>query len=664
MINKIRLGFTQIGNVVVLQTISNFTQGRYGKFFATLLFGLLIASFGIWGMNSGLQDRHSTALVTVNGVSISKQAFHSAYQSQVDLLTRYFNAPPTPEQLESLSIGPQVLVRLVAEILADQQTRSLNMTLPLEAIWASVVRGPNFKDATGQFNKALFEQALRNSGNTKIGFLDGEKRALLRQQLAETLVAGLTPPKSLEQAVHRYVAEERTLQYFTLPLEAAGPTPPPDSSTLEAYFEEHKLNFRAPEYRRVVLLEVSPARLVPPDSLSQGEVRSQYMAQKDTRFTIPERRHVQQVIFSSLEQAQKAYEKIKTGVSFERIVEDNKMSVEDSTLGTALAKTDIVDGKIAEAAFALTPGGVSLPVEGTFGSALVRVLKVLPSEVKPYEAVERILREEISAKRGTALLQERITTIEDQLASAKSLESIGADLNMAPLTIETDIVGRNAKGLLIESIPSLPEILPALFRAHVNSDEEPVRLQNGGFVWFSVTDITSPRDRTLEEVRPMVLKAWETQERSKRLEALAQKLLMRWQKGESPHVLAGAVKSPLEMKRVTRSNELAGKVPAQLVRRAFQASVGQHAVVPVEVDDSESRALFLVKGTSVPPSHAPLEEEARFAEAFPQEFLFDYINSLRAKMDVQLHPQSLTPQEMSFIEKVPFLSASLLKKPS
>lgn len=648
----------------MLQTISNFTQGRYGKFFATLLFGLLIASFGIWGMNTGLQDRHSTTLVSVNGVPISKQAFHSAYQGQIDLLTRYLNASPTPEQLESFAIGPQILVRLVAETLADQQTLSLNMTLPLEAIWASVVRSPSFKDSTGQFNKDLFEQALRNSGNTKTSFLDGEKRALLRQQLAETLVAGLVPPKSLEQAVHRHVAEERTLQYFTLPLEAVGPTPAPNLSTLEAYFDEHKLKFRAPEYRRAVLLEVSPTRLVPPDSLSQGEVRSHYSAQKETRFTLPERRHVQQVIFPSLDQAQKAYEKIKTGVSFERIVEDMRMSVADSTLGTALAKSDIVDGKIAEAAFSLTPGGVSLPVEGTFGPALVRVLKILPSEVKPYEAVERILREEISTKRGTALLQERITTIEDQLASAKSLENIGADLAIAPITIETDIIGRTAKGLLIESIPSLPEILPALFRAPVHSDQEPVRLQNGGFVWFSVTHIAPPRDRALEEVRPMVLKAWENQERSKRLETLAQNLLVRWQKGESPRVLAASVKAPLEVKPVTRGTELEGKVPAQLVRRAFQTSVGHHAVVPVELDDSESRALFLVKSASVPPSRAPLEEEARFAEAFPQEFLFDYLNSLRVKMDVQLHSQSLTPQEMSFIEKVPFLSASLLKNPS
>jgi peptidyl-prolyl cis-trans isomerase D len=388
------------------------------------------------------------------------------------------------------------------------------------------------------------------------------------------------------------------------------------------------------------------------------------MAQKDTRFTIPERRHVQQVIFPSLEQAQKAYGKIKSGTSFERILEETKTSLEASTLGTALAKSDIVDPKIAEVAFSLSQGGVSLPVDGTFGPALVRVLKISPSEVKPYEAVERALREEISTKRGAALLQDRITTIEDQLASAKSLESIGTDLNVASITLETDIAGRNLKGLLIESMPSLPEILPAMFRAHVNFDEEPVRLQNGGFVWFTVTHISPPRDRALEEVHSMVLKAWETEERSKRLEALAQKLLVRWQKGESAEVLATSLKTPLEIRKVTRANEIEGKVPAQLVRSAFQSSVGHRDLVPVDVDDSESRALFFIKDTSVPHSGAPLAEEEHFAEVFPQEFLFDYINSLRVKMDVRLHPKSLTPQEMSFVEKVPFLSASLPNKPS
>jgi peptidyl-prolyl cis-trans isomerase D len=645
--------------MAVLQTLSNFTQGRYGKFFAALIFGLLIASFGIMGMNMGYKNQSDSVLAMVNDSPIYKQSFNRIYQSQIDRITRYLNAPPTPEQLESLALTPQILVRLITEALVDQQTHALKMTLPIETIWASVVHGPNFKDANGQFNRPLFEQSLNNLGDTKTTFLEKEKRALLRQQLADTLSAGLTPPKALEEKVHHYAAEERTLEYFMLPLESVGNIAGPTPDQLESYFQENALKFRAPEYRRAVLLEVSPSRLVPPDSIPQADVRSQYMVQKETRFSLPERREVQQIMFASLDDAQKAYENIKSGMTFDRVLLDNKISVEDSMLGKALAKRDLADDRIAETVFSIAPGVVSPPIANDFGFALVRVLKVIPGEIKSYEAVEKLLREEISAKKGSALLQERIAAIEDQRASAKSLEDIGADLNIAPQIIETDITGLNERGLPIESVSSLHQTLPALFRAQAHFDEEPVRLHNGGFVWFSVTHIEPSRDRTLEEVRPMVVKAWEDQERFKALEALAHETLTRSEKDETLTVLAKMHKTPLKSQKITRAHAYEGKISAPFIRQAFQTPVGQSGIAPVDRDGLQSWAVFRVKSAFVPPPAIPLESETRFSEAFPQEFLFNYINSLRRKVRVTLNEQSLTEEEKRAIQHVPFLNVAL-----
>ena len=52
-------------------------------------------------------------------------------------------------------------------------------------------------------------------------------------------------------ALTRFQNEQRSIDYIKLDTAQAGTIDPPSPETLAAYFEDHKVQFRAPEYRKL-----------------------------------------------------------------------------------------------------------------------------------------------------------------------------------------------------------------------------------------------------------------------------------------------------------------------------------------------------------------------------------------------------------------------------
>ena len=97
------------------------------------------------------------------------------------------------------------------------------------------------------------------------------------------------------------------------------------------------------------------------------------------------------------------------------------------TLGT-LTKAELFDKVVADAAFALPEGGVSQPVQGRFGTVLLRVTKIEPGTVKPFAEVEGEIRKGLALSRARDAMETTRDAIEDQRASAKPLADIAAEL--------------------------------------------------------------------------------------------------------------------------------------------------------------------------------------------------------------------------------------------
>ena len=158
---------------------------------------------------------------------------------------------------------------------------------------------------------------------------------------------------------------------------SSGDVAAPSTDDLAKYFESRKILFRAPEYRKATLLFLSPADLAKPEAISDADAKAAYAARKDT-FGTPEKRELRQIVFAKPEEAAAASERVTKGLSFADLAKERGMKDGDTDVGT-VAKADIIDPAVADAAFALKAGETSAPVKGTFGTVLLQPGLALPA---------------------------------------------------------------------------------------------------------------------------------------------------------------------------------------------------------------------------------------------------------------------------------------------
>ena len=64
----------------MLESMRNAAQGVVGKAIMTVVIGLIIVSFVIWGVGDMLRGFTASTVASVGGEKISSQQFHDAYQ--------------------------------------------------------------------------------------------------------------------------------------------------------------------------------------------------------------------------------------------------------------------------------------------------------------------------------------------------------------------------------------------------------------------------------------------------------------------------------------------------------------------------------------------------------------------------------------------------------
>ena len=191
-------------------------------------------------------------------------------------------------------------------------------------------------------------------------------------------------------ALNRYQNEQRTIEYVMLDRAQAGDIPAPTPEELAKYFEERKVLFRAPEYRKVLLLVLTPAELASTFEISDADLKKAYEERK-ARYVTARAPPDPANPFPNIEEARAAAERIAKGTTFAALAAERGLKEADIDLGT-VTQSAMVDRAVADAAFALKEGEVSAPVEGRFGVVLVQVAKIEPSTTKPFEEVAAELK--------------------------------------------------------------------------------------------------------------------------------------------------------------------------------------------------------------------------------------------------------------------------------
>ncbi len=446
----------------------------------------------------------------------------------------------------------------------------------------------------------------------------------------------------------QYRNEQRSIEYLLLSNANIDPVKAPADDVLAAWFESHKAQYRAPEYRKFTYVKLEPSDIANQSAITDAQVADYYEKNKD-KFRTAGRRTVEQLVFPNKEMAEAAATQIRAGTTtYDQVVKDQGKQPADVLLGE-FTKETMPDPSIADAVFAVQKdGGISPVIDGAFGPVILRVTGIKGDSMKTLDEAKEEIRTELATANAAEQLNSVHDRYEDLRGGGSSLADAATQLNLKPVTINAiDANGEDDKGNPVEGLPT-PALLTEVFKTEPGTEAPAVNIGREGYVWFDVDQIIPPRDRTLDEVRDRVVADWTAEQQRNALTAKAEELKNRVEKGDSLQTIASDMGLAVETKMGLRRNSDDALFGQQAVSAVF---AGAEGLVGTAVNaDGSARILFKVTEVNTNAPADALNNDDRqitaMAKAAGDDMLDQMVTRLQNDYGVSIN-QALADQAMT-----------------
>ncbi|MEQ8449682.1 MAG: SurA N-terminal domain-containing protein [Nitratireductor sp.] len=619
-----------------------------GTWIAKLLLLLLVLSFAVWGISGQIGGGPSTTVVTAGETTVSALDYRLAYDRQLSVLSQRFGTRVTREQAIALGVDAQVLAQLVAGAVLDEQAREMGLGLSQDRLALLTAQDPAFRGPDGKFDRRQFEFVLQQIGMRPEDYIRNREQVAIRQQIVEAVSDGMSVPDTFLKAVALYQGEDRTVDMIVLPPALVEPIEAPADDVLAAWFEDNKIRYEAPEYRKLSYVKLEPEDIADPRAIADDQVRQDYET-NIASYTTPERRTIEQVVFANTEAAQIALDRVRGGATFEETVAAEGKSMLDVQLGT-LEKSRVADPAVAEAAFGLAENEISGIVEGAFGPVILRVTEIEAEKVQPFEEVADKIRMELALAEAGDVLFDVHDGYEDARAAGSTMAEAAEKIGLKMVTVEAiDRTGRTPDGTVVNDLPQSRDMLREAFETEAGVENPPLSLGSSGFVFYEVDAVTPRRERSLDEVRDEVVADWRAAERDDRLSSKAKELEKRVADGAALDEIASELALEKQTKRGLRRGAEDADFGAAGVAAVYGVAPGGVGTVAAPTGDAQ--ILFKVVEAFEPAGASaesvPPESRENFRAGLADDLLDQLVTRLRDEYGVTVN-QAAIQQALSF----------------
>jgi peptidyl-prolyl cis-trans isomerase D len=559
-------------------------RSKASSFVVKLLFGILVVSFGIWGIGDIFRNRAiNAAVATVGDKKIDAQELNQEVRREAERLRAAMRgAQLEPEQLKQFGIVDMSLQRLINRDLIDLEIDHLQLALSDDSVRQAIVANPAFHNQAGQFDRILYKQLIANQRMSEAQFERQLRDDMVRVELNAAIGDGVTAPPELVDTLYKSRAERRVAEVAVVPTTAVpAPGMPSDADVAKTY-EQHQDQFRVPELRSfnaaLLLLDDIAAGITVPEE----KLREEYQ-NRVAEFHTAEQRHLQQILLSDEAKAKEAETSLAAGKDFAQVAQEIAGATPES-LDLGFATREEMPPALGDAAFALNPGEVTKPIEDSFGWHIVRVVEVKPGETQPFEAVKEKLAKEVARDMAGDQIAKLANQVDDAVAGGTPFAEIVQRFGLKPSKFENvDAGGRNAEGKPVDLPQGGDAIIRAAFTTAAGQVSQLNELGESGYYMVQVEKVTPSTVKPLDEVREQVVALWQQETRDAALASLSKEIAGEVGEGKS---LADVAKARSFQTFTTPPLPRSGgdpKVPPVLVARLFEAKTA--GVVSAKGDD-------------------------------------------------------------------------------
>ncbi|NDK34210.1 SurA N-terminal domain-containing protein [Rhodovulum sulfidophilum] len=544
------------------------SKSKGKQFSKTLVWMMLIfVVLGLGGFGVSNFGGRVESIGSVGDTEISTDSYARALQRELRARAAATGQNMSLAEAQASGLVDAVRAQEISNAALDNEMHRIGVSVGDAQVAREVMRLDAFKGPDGSFDREAYRYVLSQNGMTETQFETSLRKEAARSLLQTAVVAGLDAPKTYVDTLYTYIAERRSVSLIHLTADALdAPVPDPTEDQIKAQYEATPAAYTAPMTRKITYAWLSPEAMADTIEPDEALLRQLYEQHID-EFVQPEKRLVERLVFSSMDEAQTAMDRIEAGEeSFDDAVAARGLAIDDIDMGDVSEVQ--IGGEAGRAVFALTEPGLAGPLMSDLGPAIFRVNAILAKQEIPFEEARERLAPEAVHSRAVRMIADKINDYDDLLAAGATLEDLARETEMQLGQI--DYTADSDQG-----IAAYQDFRAAADAAVEGDFPEIKELDDGGIFALRLDREIPPTLRPLEAVQDQVAGDWRRAETARRLADKAEALKARIDDGEEMTALGVDVTSETALSR-------GGLMPQPLSDAMFRlADIGDSAVVPV-----------------------------------------------------------------------------------
>ncbi|GGF97509.1 MULTISPECIES: SurA N-terminal domain-containing protein [Cysteiniphilum] len=345
------------------------------------------------------------SVAKVGDVQISQNSYQQS-------LSQNMQAQPS---LDQKALQEKTLNQLVDQALLQQDATASHIAITQSAVSIAIFQNPAFVE-NGQYSAKRFDELAKlygGAGNIKALIAN----SLLTSSIVTPLLQSEFVLSDEQKTLSALMGQKREVTYYDFAAKDYASKIKPTDKELQAYYDEHKVQYEQIEQAVVSYVKLSSQDFVSKEPVSESEINSYYQANKDALMS-PELRSGETITIDKKAKDSKAIaEKLKAN---QALTADELKEVKIEQI-KPLSQAD-ASGFAQFALFNLT---LESPVKETSDNEFVKLTKIIaPAEMSLSEAkpvIEKILKNRAALTKFNEVLTSINSNSFDQVVKANKL---------------------------------------------------------------------------------------------------------------------------------------------------------------------------------------------------------------------------------------------------
>ncbi|AMS29355.1 hypothetical protein AEM38_07620 [Hyphomonadaceae bacterium UKL13-1] len=541
-----------------------------------IIIGLLVISFGIWGINDIFTRGSPDAVAKVAGESITQDEYRKEFDRLLKRAKADAKRDISTEEARAQGLDSAVLEQMVASRAFAAMTDKLGLKAANSVVQAEIAKIPAFQDQiTRRFSQDSYQMALRENGFTPVEFEGSVRSDLTRQSLTLAVSSGFRAPRVFASQTLAYGTERRMVTIIPVPAGFVGGPRQPTDAQLKALYDESRTQLMRPESRNLTMVVASLADFETKVKVDEAQAQEIFGRNKE-RLSTPAKRGLIQLVASDRAKADQAAARLRAGEAPEAIAKALGLSVPVVLSNVTIG--GIPDQNVAKAAFEMKQGDVQVVAAKLQPFAAIKVTEAVAAKEAKFEDSAEEIRTQLRQTAAGELLTDATEAYDKAITEGATLEAAAAKAGFKLVQIK-DVMADGNSAMTGQPAPEFaeaPNVLKDAFTGGKGDTSDLAPIPGDSYVAVRIDAITAAAPPPFDTIRTELTNEWVRRDVRARAETKAKEILA---EAKKTSMEAAAAKYKLPVAKQAQPL-LRGQGGQELSQAVFAAKKGDLVLAP------------------------------------------------------------------------------------